>query len=97
DGAAVDGIRELLREEYGDAAEVPALLALREPHTRDDVLDGRGVDAGVALEQPVDHERGHVVGADADQRALEGAPDRGANGVDDDCFWHEISFLGSDV
>ena len=49
-----------------------------------------GIDVGVALEQPVDHEGAGLIGAQLGQRALEGAADRGPQGVDDDCFRHQV-------
>ena len=45
------------------------------------------VDAGVALDQRADRDRGEVVGADARQRAAVAA-DRGADGVADEGFGH---------
>ena len=45
---------------------------------------------GVALEQRVDHEGARVVGAKRGERALEGAPDRGADCVDDHGFGHDL-------
>ena len=47
-----------------------------------------GSTLGVALEQLVDDEGAHLVGAQLGQRALEGAADRRADGVDDHCFGH---------
>ena len=51
-----------------------------------------GVHVRVALEQPVDDVGAHLVGALLGQRSLEGAADRGADGVDDHGFGHrEVS------
>ncbi len=48
----------------------------------------RRVDVRVALEELVDDVGGGLVGAKLGERALEGAPDRAADGVDDHGFGH---------
>ena len=68
--------------------DVEGLQALRHADAAEDVLDQGGVDAGVALEQLVDDEGAHLVGAQLGERALEGTADRRAEGVDDHCFGH---------
>ena len=69
------------------------LQALRHAATAEQVLDGGRVHLRVPLEQLVDDEGAHLVGALLGQRSLEGTADRGADGVDDHGFWHlEVSF-----
>ena len=88
DGDAVDRLRQLLGEQRDDAADVEGLQALRHAAAAEDVLDQGRVDLGVALEQLVDDEGAHLVGAQLGERALEGTADRRADGVDDHCFGH---------
>ena len=64
------------------------------PQPQIDVLDRRRVDTRVALEQLVDDEGARLVRAELGQRALEGAPDGRADGVDDHCFGHCESPVG---
>jgi hypothetical protein len=42
----------------------------------------------MALQELVDDERARLVRAELGERALEGASDRRADGVDDHCFRH---------
>ena len=63
------------------------------PHAHEDLLDERRVHVRVALEQLVDDEGAHLVGAQLGQRALEGAADGRADGVDDHCFGHSVISL----
>jgi hypothetical protein len=70
------------------AGEVESLLALGHADAAEDFFDVLGVDTRVALEELVDDEGAGVVGAKLGQRALEGAADRGADGVHDHCFRH---------
>jgi hypothetical protein len=91
----VDLGRQLLREKRDDPAHVERLLALRKADARDHLLHRGGVHVGVALEQLVHDERAHVVGAQRRERALEGAADGGAEGVDDHCFGHLEGLLVS--
>jgi len=90
DGRAGHLVRELLREEDRDAADVVGLLALCHAAAADQVLDRRRIDIRVALEQLVDDVGGQVVGPHLRERALEGTPDRCADGIDDDCFRHLV-------
>ena len=72
----------------------PMLKACRpwgRPQPQYDLLDRRRVDVRVALEQLVDDEGAHLVRAELGERALEGAPDGRADGVDDHCFRHVSS------
>ena len=79
-----------------DPADVEGLQALGHAAAAEDVLDRGRVDVRVALEQPVDDVGAHLVGALLGERALEGAADRGADGVDDHCFGHgEVSLRSS--
>ena len=71
-----------------------ASQALRHAAAAEDVLDQGRVDVGVALEQLVDDEGAHLLGAQLGQRALEGTADRRADGVDDHCFGHSVVSLG---
>ena len=88
DGDAVDLLRQLLGEQRDDAADVERLQALRHAAAAEEVFDRGRVDLRVALEQLVDDVGAHLVGAQLRQRALEGAADRRADGVDDDCLGH---------
>ena len=68
--------------------DVERLQALGHAAAAEHVLDRSRVDVGVALEQLVDDVGGGLVGAQLGERALEGAPDRAADGVDDHGFGH---------
>src|SRR5680860_1201512 len=94
DGDAVDLLRQLLREQADGPPDVEGLQALRHAAAAEEVFDRGRIDLGVALEQPVDDEGAHLVGAQLGQRALEGAADRRADGVDDDCLGHAGVSLG---
>src|SRR5680860_1320945 len=94
DGEAVDLLRQLLGEQGDDAADVEGLQALQHAAAAEEVFDRGRIDLGVALEQPVDDEGAHLVGAQLGQRAREGAADRRADGVDDDCLGHAGVSLG---
>jgi hypothetical protein len=63
DRDAVHRLRQLLREEDDDAAEVEGLQALGHAHAAEDLLDRGGIDGLVALEDLVDHVGPHLVGA----------------------------------
>ena len=66
------------------------------PQPQMTLLDSAGSTLGVALEQLVDDEGAHLVRAELGERALEGAADGRANGVDDDCFRHLSSPVATD-
>ena len=85
--------RQLLGEQHHDPGDVEGLNALRQAAAGVDLLDRLGVDVGVALEELVDHEGAHLVRSHRGQRALEGAADRGPDGVDDHCFGHGFDLL----
>src|SRR3984957_2947943 len=72
-----------------DAPEVIRLLAGRRRHAADDVVHASPGYLGMAPEQLVDDERGHVVGPHIHQAALVGAPDRRAQRVDDNSLGHD--------
>ena len=78
-------------QQRGVAADVVALLAGLEAAAHHDVVDLAEVDARVALDERLERDRGQVVRADVLQRSLDRAPDRGADGVDDDGFRHGVS------
>ena len=88
DGRAGGLVTELLAQQDGDPADVVGLQALRKAAAADHFLDERGIDLGVALKELVDDEGGCLVGTQRGQRALEGAPHRGPDDVDDYCFGH---------
>ena len=48
----------------------------------------RRLHLGIPLEQLVDHEGAHLVGAQLGEGTLEGPADGRADGVDDHCFGH---------
>jgi len=96
DRAAADLQRQPLREQGDDSAHVEGLLALGHTAAGDDLLDQRRIHAGVCLEQPIDDQRAHLVRAHLGQRALEGATDGSADGVDDHCFGHASRLLWLD-
>jgi hypothetical protein len=77
------------REERAAARQVHPLLLLGEAAADDHVLELRGVEALGLRHRLADREGEQVVGPLVDQRALGGAPDRSADGRDDDCFGHE--------
>ena len=68
--------------------EVHALLLLREAAADHHVVDLARRQRRHLLERGLDGERGEVVGAGVDERALGGAADRRARGGDDHGFWH---------
>ena len=79
------------REQACDAPDVVALLPLAKAAAHHDVPDRLLLERGVALEQRLQRDRSQIVGANALQRALGGAPDGRADCIDDHCFWHQIS------
>src|SRR3954469_37254 len=79
------------REELGVAADGVALLALLEPAAHHDVLRLGEVDLRVAVDERLERHGGQVVRTDVLERPLDRAPDRGANGIDDDGFRHGFS------
>ena len=88
DRRAAHAQRQLLGAQRDDARDVEGLQALRHAAAAVELLDAGRVDVGVAVEQRVDHERAHLVWAQLGEGALEGASDRGADGIDDHGFRH---------
>ena len=84
-------VREL-REQRRAAGEVHPLLLLREAAADDHVDDVLRLELRHLRHRLADREGEQVVGALVDQRALAGAPDRGADGADDHGFGH-VSLL----
>jgi hypothetical protein len=96
-GRAVRGLAELVGQQHGDAGDVVGLQALRQATAGDELLDGSGIDVGVALEQLIHDERERLVGAQRGERALEGSTHGRPDGVDDDGFGHENGPLGDEA
>ncbi len=92
DGAGRDVVIEA-RDERGVAADVVGLLADGGGGAHHHVVGLGEVDAGVALDQRAQRGGSELVGADAYERALERASDRGADSVHDHCFRH-VMLLG---
>ena len=82
------------RQQRRDAADVGALLADAVRRTHQHVRGLPEVDAGVALDQGPDRDRGQLVGPHPAQRALSRAPDRRADRVDDHSFGHHSLRVG---
>ena len=80
-------------EQRRDARDVETRLAGRLTAADDEVFDALGVEFGQLGEDGANDERGEVVGAHVDERALEGATDGGSSGGDDDGFGHEVLLL----
>jgi hypothetical protein len=76
------------REQLRVAADVHALLAGLEAAAHHDVVRLSEVDLGVAVDQRLQRHGGEVVRADVLEGPLDRAPDRRADGVDDDGFRH---------
>src|SRR6202022_4564407 len=76
------------RQQQREAPDVVALLALAVAAAHHHVADRGLLELRVALDQRAQRYRRQIVGAHGLQRALGGAPDRGADGVDDYCFGH---------
>ena len=90
---AVDGHARRVEtgEDRHDAGDVEAGLAGRLAATHDQVLDRARRDLRHLGHQRL-HDLGrHVVGAEVDERALDGTPDRAAGGGDDHGFCHASS------
>src|SRR5438552_1722700 len=87
DGRAADALREAGGERRV-AADVQTLLADFADAAHDHVLDQGGIDAGTLDERP-QRLRGEIDGVDGVERSgLLAAPERRADGVDDDGFTH---------
>ena len=76
------------RQQRGVAADVGALLARLEAAAHHDVVGLGEVDPGVAVDERLQRHGGEVVRADVLEGSLDRAPDRRADGVDDDGFRH---------
>jgi len=97
DRGAVRVLTELVAQQDRDAGDVVGLQTLRKAAAGDELLDGRGIDVRVALQELIDHEREGLVGAQRGERALEGTTHGRPDGVDDDGFGHEIGPLGDEA
>ena len=73
----------------GDARDVHALLAFGHGAAEDDVVNFLGIEAGNARKRFLDGERGEIVGPRGAQGAFVGAAYGGADGGNDDGFWHD--------
>ena len=74
-------------------AHVVALLPERGRGPHHQVVRLLEIDLRVSLGQRLYRDRRQIVGANGLQGAPDGAPDRGANGVDDHGFGHGITVL----
>nr|GFD39977.1 hypothetical protein [Tanacetum cinerariifolium] len=76
-------------EQADHPRDVEALFTLGEGAAEDDVLDRRRIHLGL-VEQPANHLRGEIVGADPGEIALAGKVEGRAGVAGDDDVGHEI-------
>jgi hypothetical protein len=74
-----------------ESGHVVALLAAGQPAAEDQVVNRGRVELRDLGQRGRDHLHGQIIGADAGQRSLERAPDRGTCGGDNDGLWHDGS------